>query len=220
MNKTNLVMGLGCGAILVGLVVTNARVRELERELVRVRERRSAPPAEAARDGSTAAEIPPPRETRRDAALDGPREEARPSFAPATDGPAFREAVTRVLEEIRREEDAKWDRRVRKAGVDLLSKELGLNRAQEELITPIVEEHLRDIQTYWWPGTVRGDDGQDRALGYDEKVKLSDEARKRVDERVRMILGGAQSAAYQDWVRTWREEAPKRAGEVGPLRWY
>ncbi len=193
-------------AALAGWVATSIRLRALESRLAPRIERIEVPvPADPA--------VPPPPTTQR----------ATPTAAPppsARDPVELRQAVVQVLEELKREEDAKWQERVKKSGVDLLEKALALNPGQVELVTPVVEEHLKAIQAVWWPGTVKNDDGTERALTYDEKLKFSAEARARVDERMRQLLGGAKAAQYDDWVRAWREEAPKRTGEAGPLRWY
>ena len=193
------------------LAVTSARLRALESRLAAPRESARAPVEHPPRTPASEA-VPPP-------VAREPGPAAAPTPVPAPEAPPLRESVVKVLEELRREEDARWQERVKKAGVSVLSKELALSRAQEELLTPVVEEHLAAIQKFWWPGTVV-ENGRERALTYDEKVKLSEEARAKVDARVRAFLDRGQSAAYDAWSRTWREEAPKRAGEVGPLRWF
>jgi hypothetical protein len=134
--------------------------------------------------------------------------------------PAFKEEVRKVLDEVKREEDAKWQERLKRSGVDVIAKAAGLTTQQQEMIAPLVEEHLKAVQSVWWPGTVKDEQGQERALSYEEKVKLSEEARAKVDARVRLFLMGAQRDAYDAWVKQWREEAPKRTGETGPLRWF
>ncbi len=207
MKATAIVLGY---AILIGgLAVTNARIGSLEARLA----------APSARPRPAPAVPPEHPEPTLPAAVPAPPLPASPPTTGAAPAPEFREAVVRVVEELRREEDARWQERVKKAGVAVLSKELALTRVQEELITPIVEEHLAAIQKVWWPGTVV-EDGHERALTYDEKTKLSDAARALVDERVRTYLDRAQAEAYRQWAGAWRTEAPKRAGEVGPLRWY
>ena len=189
---------------LAGWISTSIRLAALEHRLPsRIERVEIAPPAEPV--------VPPPT----------PREPAPPPpAATPTARENVRQAVVQVLEELKREEDARWQERVKKSGVDLLEKALALNPGQVELVTPVVEEHLKAIQAIWWPGTVKNEDGTERALTYDEKLKLSAEARAKVDERMRQLLGGAKAAQYDDWVRAWRDEAPKRTGEAGPLRWY
>ena len=134
--------------------------------------------------------------------------------------PTLKQEVLKVLEEVKREEDARWQERVKRTGVDVIAKATGLTTQQQEMIAPFVEEHLKAVQAVWWPGTVKDEQGQERALTYDEKLKLSEEARAKVDARVRLFLMGAQRDAYDAWVKQWREEAPKRTGETGPLRWF
>jgi hypothetical protein len=194
------------------LAVTSARLRSIESRLAAPRES-ARPTVEHAAPRPASEAVPPP-------VAREPAPAAAPSLpAPATEPAELKESVVRVLQELRREEDARWQERLAKAGVNVLSKELALTRTQEELLAPVVEEHLEAIRKFWWPGTVV-ENGQERALTYDEKVKLSDEARAKVDARVRAFLDRGQAAAYETWSKAWREEAPKRAGEVGPLRWF
>ena len=120
------------------------------------------------------------------------------------------------MEEVKKEEDDRWRARMKKSGVDLLSKELGLTPDQERLIAPIVEEHLATIRSFWWSGASENKP----TLSQEEKVRLSEQARSEVDNRIRLLLGGYQSQAYQEWATRWRQEAPKRSGDVGPLRWW
>jgi hypothetical protein len=203
-------LALAFAGVVAGQVALNARLAALEARLVK-----AAPPApKAAHEDPAPAPAPAP-----PAPAPAPQPPP-PAPAPAPAAAEFRQAVERVLDEIRREQDAQWQERVRKAGMDVLSKALALNAGQEQLVTPVVEEHLRKIQSFWWPGTVTDDSGQERTLTYEEKVRLSDEARRAMDERMRLFLTGAQLAAYEEWARQWRQEAPKRTGDVGPLRWF
>lgn len=178
-----------------------------------------APEAEPARRPAEAPRTPAAPASPADASPSPPAVLPSPP-APQQDREPLRRAVRDVLAELKAEEDERWAERLRRSGIDVLAKELALNASQVELATPIVEEHLKAIQSAWYPGTVREPDGTERALTWEEKLRLSEEARARVDARIRTVLDGAQAARYDAWVRTWREEAPKKAGEVGPLRWY
>jgi hypothetical protein len=195
-------VGLGFAILTVAMALMNARIRELEG--------RTAPPERRTTEVRTS-------ETEKIVASETRTVE---TVHTTTAAPEVRETVIRILEELRVEENRRWDERVKRAGVDLLAKQLDLTPGQVDLATPLVEEHLKQIQSYWWPGTARDESGKERALTYEEKVRLSDEARAKMDDRVRLLLSRAQQAAYDEWVRKWREDAPKRSGEVGPLRWY
>ncbi len=198
------------GVVLIAVGVLHARLSALEGRLVMSARPRAAEVPERAE-----APVPPA-----PAAAPAAKAEEAPAPANRPAEPALREQVVRALEEIRKEEDAKWSERVKRAGVDVIAKAVGLTRDQQDLITPMVEEHLKAIQTIWWPGTEKDEKGEERTLTYEEKVKRSEEARAKVDERVRLFLMGTQRDAYETWAKGWREEAPKRTGEVGPLRWF
>jgi hypothetical protein len=198
------------GAVLMAVGVLHARLSALEGRLAMVPRPRPVDVAEPAEAAVPAAPSAAPTAKAEEAAA--------PVIRPTE--PAIREQVVRALEEIRKEEDAKWSERVKRAGVDVIAKAVGLTRDQQDLITPMVEEHLKAIQTIWWPGTEKDEKGEERTLSYEEKVKRSEEARAKVDERVRLFLMGTQRDAYETWAKGWREEAPKRTGEVGPLRWF